>query len=52
MLHQHSFEVTTSGRGTYDITDEVQRVVADGGDVARGPLSHLHSSHQCVIDAV
>lgn len=35
MLHQHSFEVATSGRGTYDVTDHVQRAVARGG-VERG----------------
>ena len=35
MLHQHSFEVATSGRGTYDVTDQVQRAVARGG-VERG----------------
>ncbi len=43
MLHQHSFEVATSGRGTYDITDEVQLAVADGG-IARG-LCHVFIHH-------
>ena len=43
MLHQHSFEVATSGRGTYDITDEVQQAVADGG-IARG-LCHVFIHH-------
>ncbi|MDX2316676.1 MAG: secondary thiamine-phosphate synthase enzyme YjbQ [Gammaproteobacteria bacterium] len=31
MLHQHTLEVATSGRGTYDVTDDVQRGVADSG---------------------
>jgi len=35
MLHQHTLEVATSGRGTYDVTDEVQRGVADSG-ITRG----------------
>jgi secondary thiamine-phosphate synthase enzyme len=43
MLHQHSFEVSTSGRGTYDVTGEVQRAVADGG-VGQG-LCHVFIHH-------
>ena len=35
MLHQHTLEVATSGRGTYDVTDDVQRGVADSG-ITRG----------------
>lgn len=27
MVHRDSFEVQTRGRGTYDVTDEVQRIV-------------------------
>ena len=43
MLHQHSFEVATRGRGTYDVTDEIQRAVADGG-ITRG-LCHVFLHH-------
>jgi secondary thiamine-phosphate synthase enzyme len=43
MLHQDSFEVATSGRGTYDVTDEIQGVVADGG-ISRG-LCHVFIHH-------
>ena len=43
MLHQHSFEVATAGRGTYDVTDEVQHAVADGG-IGRG-LCHVFIHH-------
>ncbi len=43
MLHQDSFEVATSGRGTYDVTGHVQRVVAEGR-IARG-LCHLFIHH-------
>jgi secondary thiamine-phosphate synthase enzyme len=43
MLHQNSFEIATAGRGTYDVTDRVQGVVADG-QVARG-LCHVFIHH-------
>ena len=43
MLHQNTFEVTTSGRGTYDVTREVERVVAEGG-ITRG-LCHVFIHH-------
>ena len=35
MYHAESFHVSTDGRGTYEITRQVQRVVRDAG-VARG----------------
>ena len=41
--HQHTVEVPTRGRGTYDVTDEVQNVVADAG-IAQG-LCHLFIHH-------
>ena len=31
MIHQQTFSFTTSGRGTYDITDKVHRVIAASG---------------------
>ena len=31
MTYQASFEIETRGRGTYDITETVQRMVADSG---------------------
>lgn len=43
MLHQDSFEVATTGRGTYDITHEIERVVAEGG-ITTG-LCHVFIHH-------
>lgn len=43
MLHQDTIEVATSGRGTYDITREVARIVAEGG-VTSG-LCHVFIHH-------
>jgi len=43
MLHQHSFEVATAGRGTYDVTGGVQQAVARGG-IAHG-LCHVFIHH-------
>lgn len=35
MFHSEAFEVGTRGRGTYEITDRVDRIVRDSG-IARG----------------
>lgn len=43
MLHQETFEIATSGRGTYDLTTEVERVVAEGG-ITTG-LCHVFIHH-------
>ena len=43
MNHQQSIEVVTDGRGTYDVTAEVQRVVADT-DIETG-LCHVFVHH-------
>jgi len=43
MTSQHSFEITTRGRGTLDITAEVQQAVAHSG-VACG-LAHVFVHH-------
>lgn len=43
MMKQTSIRVRTSGRGTYEITAEVQRVVKESG-VARG-LCHVFIHH-------
>lgn len=43
-LHQDSFEISTAqGRGTYDITDRVQRIVASAG--VRTGLCHVFVHH-------
>ena len=43
MIYQDSFEVSTRGRGTYDITQQVQQVAADG-DIQTG-LCHVFVHH-------
>ena len=43
MLHQDSFEIATTGRGTYDVTDRVQGVVEAGG-IVRG-ICHIFIHH-------
>ena len=43
MGRQSSFEVATRGRGTYDITREVARAVAEAGDVVG--IAHVFVHH-------
>lgn len=43
MIHAESFQVATPGRGTIEITDQVDRIVAASG-VARG-LAHIFLHH-------
>lgn len=43
MVRQRSFELTTRGRGTYEITQEVQRIVRELG--AETGLCHLFVHH-------
>lgn len=43
MLHQESFTVQTKGRGTYETTDEVQKIVIDAG-ISVG-LCHVFVHH-------
>ncbi|NNF97329.1 MAG: YjbQ family protein [Halobacteria archaeon] len=43
MLHQESFTVQTKGRGTYETTDEVQKIVSDAG-ISIG-LCHVFVHH-------
>ena len=43
MLHQESFTVQTKGRGTYETTDEVQKIVIDAG-ISIG-LCHVFVHH-------
>lgn len=43
MTYQASFEIETRGRGTYDITENVQRVVADSG-IDKG-ICHVFQHH-------
>lgn len=43
MIIQHELRVTTEGRGTYDISDDVQRVVRDAG--VRSGLCHVFICH-------
>lgn len=43
MIAQQSFTVQTSGRGTYEVTGEVQRLVASSG-IRRG-LCHIFIHH-------
>ena len=43
MLHQDSFEVDTAGRGTYDVTREIGRIVAEAG-ITTG-LCHVFIHH-------
>jgi secondary thiamine-phosphate synthase enzyme len=42
-LHRSALTVTTRGRGTYDLTADVQRCVADSG--VRDGLCHLFVHH-------
>jgi secondary thiamine-phosphate synthase enzyme len=43
MIHQHSYEVFTSGRGSYNVTSEVQKAVAESG-ICVG-LCHVFVEH-------
>jgi secondary thiamine-phosphate synthase enzyme len=43
MLRQEEFSVSTSGRGTYDLGDQVQRIVTSSG-VSTG-LCHIFIKH-------
>ena len=43
MIVQHELRVTTEGRGTYDISDDVQRAVRDAG--VRSGLCHVFICH-------
>ena len=43
MIIQHELRVTTEGRGTYDISDDVQCVVRDAG--VRSGLCHVFICH-------
>lgn len=43
MVKQQSFVLTTRGRGTYEITEEVQRIVRDLGEMTG--LCHLFVHH-------
>lgn len=43
MVHQHSFEVLTTGRGSYSVTNEVQKVVTKSG-IQTG-LCHVFVEH-------
>lgn len=43
MITQHELQVATQGRGTYDISDDVQRMVRDAG-VSSG-LCHVFICH-------
>ena len=43
MIRQEEFSVSTSGRGTLDLTREIQRIVADSG--IRTGLCHIFLKH-------
>ena len=43
MIHQFEFSVSTDGRGTYDLSDDIQRYVADSG--VRTGLCHVFLRH-------
>lgn len=43
MITQHELRVATEGRGTYDISDDVQRAVRDAG--VRSGLCHVFICH-------
>jgi len=43
LITQHELQVSTEGRGTYEISDEVQRVVRDAG--VRSGLCHVFICH-------
>jgi secondary thiamine-phosphate synthase enzyme len=51
MFHSVSIEVSTRGRGTYDITDELQRAVRGSG-IARGLCTVFvhHTSASLIIN--
>jgi secondary thiamine-phosphate synthase enzyme len=51
MFHSATIEVSTRGRGTYDITDEVQRAVRGSG-IARGLCTVFvhHTSASLIIN--
>jgi secondary thiamine-phosphate synthase enzyme len=50
MLHTDTIEVSTRGRGTYDITDQLQRIAAHSG-IARGLCTVFvhHTSASLII---
>jgi secondary thiamine-phosphate synthase enzyme len=50
MLHTDTIEVSTRGRGTYDITDQLQRIAARSG-IARGLCTVFvhHTSASLII---
>ena len=43
MFRQHTLKVQTKGRGTYDLSDDIRRIVADSG--IRTGLCHLFIRH-------
>lgn len=43
MIAQHEFEITTKGRGTYDLSGDVQRAVRDSG--IKSGLCHVFIRH-------
>ena len=43
MISQHDIEIATQGRGTYDLSRDVQRVVRDSG--IRSGLCHVFIRH-------
>ena len=43
LTRQHSFEVQTAGRGTYDLSQEIARIVADSG--VRTGMCHIFVQH-------
>jgi secondary thiamine-phosphate synthase enzyme len=49
MIHIGRFTISTRGRGTYEVTDQVQRIVRDGG-VAEGLCNvFLHHTSASLI---
>jgi secondary thiamine-phosphate synthase enzyme len=50
MLHTDTIEISTRGRGTYDITDQLQRIAARSG-IARGLCTVFvhHTSASLII---
>ena len=43
MIRQEEFSVATTGRGTYDLSDDIQRIVAASG--VRTGLCHVFQKH-------
>ena len=43
MIRQESFSVATDGRGTYDVSSDIQRIVAESG--IRTGLCHVFLKH-------